>query len=227
MPNVPQRTVDSLFNPKKARKTYDSLSGIYDYLTAYEGGAKERGLELVDVKPGQTLLEVGFGTGTMLCEIARKIGDQGCAIGIDISIKMLCRALQSLSRGGLSSFAALTVADASHLPFRYDFFDAIFSSYVLDLMAAREISLTLGEFHRVIRPGGRVVLVSLSKGKNWYSNMKLYEWLYRQSHSLLGGCRPLLLEGCVKDAGFTNIKREFLMAGHLMPSEIISCEKSC
>jgi len=224
---VPQRTTDSTFTQKKARSTYDSLSGIYEYLTAYEGGAKKRGLELMDVKPDQTILEVGFGTGAALREIAGRVGNQGCAFGMDISTKMLRRAQQSLRQACLSGSVVMAVADASHLPFRHDFFDAVFSSYVLDLMSSTEITMTLGELHRVLKAGGRMVLVSLSKGNRWYSDMKFYEWLYRRSPSLFGGCRPLLLEEYVKDARFANINREFLMAGHLMPSEIISCIKSC
>jgi ubiquinone/menaquinone biosynthesis C-methylase UbiE len=222
---VPSKAIESPFTSRKARSTYDSLSRTYEYLTAYEGGAKRRGLELAAITPCQRVLEVGFGTGTTLCAIAGKAGEGGSVVGIDISAGMLRRAAQSISRACLQWIVSLSLAEASHLPFRCESFDTVFSSYVLDLMAEKEIALALGEFFRVAKPGGRMVLVSLSKGDSWRSNMKAYEWLYRLSPSLLGGCRPLLLEGLVLGAGFTNVAREFLMAGGLMPSEIISCNK--
>lgn len=222
---MPDRVIDSTFNPKKARSTYDSLSRVYEYLTAYEGGAKKRGLELAAIQTGQCVLEVGFGIGTTLCAIAQKAGDLGTTIGIDISTGMLRRAAQSVRRACLQGAVSLSLAEASHLPFRRESFDTVFSSYVLDLMVEKDITLAIGEFHRVVKPGGRLVLVSLSKGDGWRSNMKAYEWLYSWSPSLLGGCRALLLEGLVKGAGFENVAREFMMAGRLMPTEIISCSK--
>jgi ubiquinone/menaquinone biosynthesis C-methylase UbiE len=215
---------DSTLPPKKVQNTYDSLSGIYDFLTSYEGGAKRRGLEIADIRPTQNVLEVGFGTGRVLKEIAEKTVN-GQVFGIDISRNMLRRTVQLLERSELSDSASLAIADGTHLPFRDGYFDKVFSSYTLDLMGFEAISKTLGEVHRVLVSGGRVVLVSLSKGKGWRSNMKLYEWLFRRSPSLLGGCRPLLLEDRVRSAGFINVRREFLMAGNLMPSEVIYAEK--
>jgi ubiquinone/menaquinone biosynthesis C-methylase UbiE len=222
---VPTRTTDSPFTPKKARSTYDSLSGVYEYLTAYEGGAKRRGLKVACPTGGQVILEVGFGTGAAMRVIASGTGEKGLACGIDISPKMVRRAASSLGKAGLNGRSALSVAAAAHLPYTQGSFDAIFSSYVLDLMAEKEIAKAISEFFRVLRPGGRMALVSLTKGDGWLADMRLYEWLYRRSPSLLGGCRPLLLEGQVKEAGFINVRREFMMAGGLMPTEIISCDK--
>ena len=210
--------------PKRARGMYDSLSRIYDYLTLYEGGAKRRGLEVAGIQSRNRVLEVGFGTGQMLEKIMRK-NDGGATYGIELSPKMLKKTWHRVINLNLSNSAYLLIGDASHIPFRDGYFEVIFNSYMLDLIDTPVINSILREFKRVLKPGGRLVLISISKGKKWYSNMKLYEWFYGFSPSVLGGCRPLFLEPMVKDAGFCNVRKEFLLAGHIMPSEIVYCER--
>jgi ubiquinone/menaquinone biosynthesis C-methylase UbiE len=212
-------------DPKKARGIYDSLSQIYDYLTLYEGGAKRRGLDAAGIEPGhRRVLEVGFGTGKILGKILEKnAGGETC--GMELSPRMLRKARRRIAKNDASEGSHLLVADARHIPFRGGHFEIVFNSYMLDLMDYPVICAVLQEIKRVLEPGGHLVLVGLSKGEGWRSNMKAYEWLYGVSPSIFAGCRPLLLEPMVKDAGFCNIRREFLLAGRIMPSEIIYCEK--
>ena len=77
----------------------------------------------------------------------------------------------------------------------------------------------------MLKSGGRLVLVNMSKGENWYANMKLYDWIYSKFPSLLGGCRPVLIKSFRVELGFSSVKRGFLMAGHPVPSEIVWGDK--
>jgi demethylmenaquinone methyltransferase/2-methoxy-6-polyprenyl-1,4-benzoquinol methylase len=117
------------------------------------------------------------------------------------------------------------VGDVRNLPYKGGVFDVVYNSYLLDLIDTPEISQVLAEFKRVLKPGGRLVVVSLSKGENWYSNMKLYEWVYRKCPSLLGGCRPILNKSFIEELGFKNVKREFVLVGRVIPSEIVWGDK--
>jgi len=51
--------------------------------------------------------------------------------------------------------------------------------------------------------------------------MKLYEWIYAQLPSILGGCRPILLKSYFEKLGFRNLSSHFMLAGKLMPTEIV------
>jgi len=215
------RIVNAPITPKKAQRIYDFISPIYEYLTRYEKLSKERGLEVADLKSGYFVFEVGFGTGQIVIESAERVGEDGMVYGIEISPKMLEKTRKRIEKHGLTKRVDLQLGDARKLPYKKEVFDVIFNSYMLDLIDTSEISKVLMEFKRVLKPGGRLVLVNMSKGENWYSNMKFYEWIYNKCPSLLGGCRPVLIRSFLEDLGFQSIKREFLMAGRIIPSEIV------
>lgn len=217
--------ISAPISPQKARKIYDFFSRFYDYITKYEVGSKKRGLEVADVKPGYVVLEVGFGTGQTLIKLARKVKDGGRVCGIDISPKMLEKTKMLLKRYGLSERVDLQLGDARKLAYEDNVFDVVFSSYMLDLIDTPEIPLILAEFRRVLKPGGRLVLVNMSKGEKWYANMKLYERIYKNCPSCVGGCRPVLVKPLLRKVGLRNVRREFLLAGHIMPSEIVWGDK--
>ncbi|MFQ5999526.1 MAG: hypothetical protein ACE5J6_01985, partial [Candidatus Bathyarchaeia archaeon] len=69
--------------PERAQKIYNFASVFYEYVTRLERGSRRKGLELADVKEGNVVLEVGFGTGNSLVELAKKVGEKGKVYGID------------------------------------------------------------------------------------------------------------------------------------------------
>lgn len=112
------------------------------------------------------------------------------------------------------------------MPFPDNTFDVLFNSYMFDLLPLKDMAVVLGEFQRVLKPGGRLVLVNMSKEdgskRSWWE--RLYQSLPRSwAAYLLGGCRPVLLESLVGDAGFCEVKREFIRG--LLPSEIVVARK--
>jgi demethylmenaquinone methyltransferase/2-methoxy-6-polyprenyl-1,4-benzoquinol methylase len=120
----------------------------------------------------------------------------------------------------------LREADARSLPFSNDSFDILYNSYMLDLIPSVDMPMVLGEFRRVLKPGGRLVLVSLTKENPEGSS--LWEQAYQVLPSTLetyvfGGCRPVLMRELVERQGFCNVSREFVR--QLMPTEIVTARK--
>jgi ubiquinone/menaquinone biosynthesis C-methylase UbiE len=119
--------------------------------------------------------------------------------------------------------AALCGGDARQLPFADGCFDRLFSAYTLDLILYRDLPSLLAGFHRALRPGGRMALVSLTEGIDRPSRVLVALWklVYRVSPIICGGCRPLQLSGLVQQAGFHQLRREVVVQGGV-PSEVLS-----
>jgi ubiquinone/menaquinone biosynthesis C-methylase UbiE len=210
---------------KKVQGLYDYLSYIYDFATQYEKASHKIALAVANPRDNFDILDVGLGTGRALVEF-NKATPRGEVYGLDISRRMLERSRRKIAHHGLMNRAHLAMGDAAHIPFRDASFDLVFSSYVLDLIDAPSIAIVLSEFKRLLRPSGRTVLVSLGKGRKWYDNMKLYEWVYKHCATLLGGCRPVTLMPYLRELGFKNVNERFMHAGGLMPTEIVWADKA-
>ena len=210
---------------KRIQSLYDSLSSIYDILTRYEEDWLEKVQEIVHLRSDFIIYEAGFGTGKILVKLAKELGNAGRVYALDISRKMAKKARRDLDRLSLSDRVDLVIGDAENAPFNDATFDLVLSSYMIDLIDTPAIPMVLSEFKRVLKPNGRLVLVNLSKGSRWYNNMKPYEWVYRRSPSMLGGCRPVVLAPYLHELEFKGVNREFVFAGHLMPTEIVWASK--
>ena len=116
----------------------------------------------------------------------------------------------------------LVEGDAIYLPFGNATFDRLFSAYMLDLLPAVDIPFVLQECQRVLQPGGRVVLLSLTEGTTFYSRLFVAWWKFRfrLNPEWLGGCRPLQLTHSVVAAGFSIVHQEIIIERGF-PSELI------
>lgn len=217
--------IDAPIPSKKVRWLYDFLSPFYDSVTRYERVVKDRGFSIAEIRPGFTVLDVAVGTGQTLHESSKIVGQDGIVCGIDLSTKMLEITQNRVHVAALTSRVHLKLGDARQLPYREEVFDVVFNSYLLDLIDTPDIPHILAEFKRVLKPGGRLINVSLSKGDRWFTNMALYEWIYRRCPILLGGCRPVFTKPFIEELGFQNVNRELIVSGHVIPSEIVWGEK--
>ncbi len=181
---------------EQTRQSYNRLSRWYDVVAGSEKKFTETGLKLLDVRPDESVLEIGFGTGHALVEIA-KAGAQ--VSGVDISEGMLSIARKRVDAAVPGNHVELEIEDARHLSFKDGSFDAIFTSFVLELFDTPEIPSVLRECRRVLRPNGRITVVALEKKAT--TACRLYEWGHAKFPALLD-CRPIQARKFIEEAGF-------------------------
>jgi ubiquinone/menaquinone biosynthesis C-methylase UbiE len=208
---------------EEARSFYNRISRIYDFSEGmFEKKYIHMGLQKLSVCEGDDILEIGVGTGESVLEFAKLVGDSGKVYGVDISEGMLAVTHMKLSKANVLGRVELINIDAVHLPFTDDFFDAVFMSFTLELFDTPEISTMLSECHRVLKKGGCIGVVSLSKKNDTFLS-KMYEWLHELFPRALD-CRPIFVEEVVNETGFTTQDASLISMWGL-PVEIIVGKK--
>ena len=96
--------------------------------------------------------------------------------------------------------------------------DILFNNYMFDLISFDHMDLIIDEFSRVLKPGGKLVLVNMTKAEQFGAG--LYERIYRISPTLMGGCRGVQLSKLLTEHGFIIENREYIQQ-MLFPSEVI------
>ncbi len=181
---------------------YNKISKVYDILADQsEAPVRHAGLEKLNAHPGERVLEIGFGTGHCLIALAQAVGPTGKVYGIDLSEEMLKIAQGRLEKEGLDERAKLTCGDATELPYSSETMDAIFTSFTLELFDTPEIPRVLAECRRALRPGGRIVVVGMSKEGEDGIILQVYEWTHKHFPNFLD-CRPIFIRRALEDAGF-------------------------
>jgi demethylmenaquinone methyltransferase/2-methoxy-6-polyprenyl-1,4-benzoquinol methylase len=180
-------------------------------------------LQRLSIVKGETALEIGFGTGDCLKQIAELVGSTGKAYGIDISQGMIERTKRRLEKAGLAGKVALCCGDATYLPFRESTFDVAFMSFTLEVLDTPDMPRVLTQIKKVLKPAGRLGLVDMSKEKGNSLFLKGYEWLHKKCPKYLGS-RPIYAEQSLLDAGYRIESKEKVKIFQL-PAEIIIATK--
>jgi len=223
-PEQPQSGVLRVLQSKEeTRAYYDKISAVYDLLAERsEGPVRQAGLDRLALRAGERALEIGYGTGHSLVQLARAVGPDGKVFGIDLSDGMRARAQERLEKEGLLRRVELTCGDATRLAYSDGSMDAVFMSFTLELFDTPEIPRVLAECRRVMRAGGRIGVVAITKeGKEGFA-VEAYEWTHRHFPNLLD-CRPIYARRALEDAGFAT--KEATVTSMWVPVEIVVAEK--
>ncbi len=208
---------DAQIAKNRVAALYRTIAPSYDlwaWLT--ESKARDRCLELAAVRNGEDVLEVAVGTGLAFEKILQA-NPSGRNEGIDLTDAMLVRADKRAARSGTDNYR-LRIGDAYDLDFPENSFDVLVNNYMFDLLPQRDFPAVLAEFKRVLRPGGRLAMVNMTRGERWYNG--IWERIYRINPALLGGCRGVFLLPELEACGFRQVHREYV-SQLTFPSEVV------
>jgi ubiquinone/menaquinone biosynthesis C-methylase UbiE len=222
--NSPERAISRVNRSKEeAREAYDKMSPWYDLAGFAENPFKRAGLSLLNIKAGEAVLEIGYGTGTCLLPLVEAVGSSGKVYGLDLSAGMRQVAGKKIAKAGLSERVELVCGDAAALPYPDGFLDAVFISFTLELFDTPEIPLVLQQCWRVLKVGGRLGVVAMGKrGKEgWMS--RIYAWSHDR-FPVSVDCRPIYTRQSLEQTQFQITEsKEGRMFG--LPVDIVLARK--
>lgn len=157
----------------RTKRVYDRLAAVYPLSTMlFHSRAHRCALSASGIRDGMRVLEVATGSGEMFRRLLR-VNSGGSTIGVDLSPNMAARTERLARKRFPGARAHCQAVDARHMPFRNESFDAVVCCYLLELLAAEDIELTLREFRRVLKNRGRLTLVLIGQ------NTPVFNALYR------------------------------------------------
>ncbi|MGD0265322.1 MAG: methyltransferase domain-containing protein [Candidatus Methylomirabilota bacterium] len=176
-------------------RAYAFLTPVYDILfnKIFHSG-RVAAIDLLEIKPGDRVLEIGVGTGLNL-----PLYPRDCQVtGIDISVEMLQKARERSKELGLTS-VTLGLMDASDLEFPDDTFDHVLATYVIS--AVPDPVKTLVEMRRVCRPKGHLVILNHFRSEN--PILGAVEWMLAPVCTRIGFKTDLKLKPLLEKAALS------------------------
>ncbi|WP_224447604.1 class I SAM-dependent methyltransferase [Haloprofundus salilacus] len=144
-----------------AQEFYTRWARLYDALATYGPGVatlRERTAAALDPRPGDTVVEMGCGTGANFAFLRERVGSSGTVVGVDFSPGMLAVARDRVAREGWENVHVVR-ADAATPPIRDS--DAIVASFVSGMLA--DPAAVVNEWSELVGPGGRLALLDLAR----------------------------------------------------------------
>lgn len=225
-----QSVVETTYTDDKTKKYYAWRASNYDALADWEIAPHDEAVRITDAKPGQHILIAACGTGRGMEALAKAVRPDGKIDAMDISEEMIDQARNKAEKLGIKDRIHFTQANVRHLPYPDETFDIVYNGYMFDLIELAGFMPILKEMMRVLKPGGRIVLLNMSKLDE---RKTFYETFYRWTGI---PCRPVLMAPYLEKLGFKDVKRiyrEFhpknfyeLVISKLWGQEIVTARKS-
>ncbi len=204
---------------------YDRFGKMQDSQGFYENPALTDLVEHAGFQQSRRVFEFGCGTGKFAASLLEKhLPPPASYVGCDVSPVMV-----GLAKGRLRPYgerAQVVLSDgAIRFPLADRSVDHVVSTYVLDLLSEADIERFFAESYRVMVPGGKVCLASLTAGINIPSRIVSSLWLsvFRLNPALVGGCRPIRLDAFVNEREWRVAYRR-VVTPFGVPSEVLILE---
>ena len=225
------QTVDEAAKAQKVRGVFDSVASKYDVMNDLMSMGLHRAwkaytVSVANLRPGDRVLDLAGGTGDLARAFAKKVGASGTVVHTDINEAMLQRGRDRLLDEGV--VLPTVICDAEVLPFPTASFDLVSVAFGLRNMTHKDRALA--EMNRVLRPGGRLLVLEfskiappLAKAYDWYSfnilprigqlvagDADSYRYLAESIRMHPGQAE---LKAMMKSAGFAHVDVHNLSAG--------------
>ena len=151
---------------RRVGQVFDSVAARYDLMNDLMSWGihrlwKQFAVAIASIKRGQRVLDLAGGTGDMTARLARRVGSAGSVILTDINESMLSIGRDRLIDQGIAGTVQYVQADAESLPFPDNTFDVVTIAFGLRNVTHKDQALA--SMHRVLQPGGRVVILEFSQ----------------------------------------------------------------
>jgi demethylmenaquinone methyltransferase / 2-methoxy-6-polyprenyl-1,4-benzoquinol methylase len=226
---------------RRVRGVFDSVASRYDVMNDLMSLGLHRiwkayAVAAAGIREGDKVLDIAGGTGDVAEALASKVGASGLVVHTDINEKMLCTGRDRLLDAGVA--LPTVVCDAEQLPFGDARFDVVTVAFGLRNMTHKDVALR--EMRRVLKPGGRVVVLEFSKiaaslqqAYDWYSFKvlpRLGRWVAGDADSyryLAESIRihpdQVTLKAMMKAAGYGHVDVHNLAAGAVAVHVGLNC----
>ena len=169
------QSVDEGDKARHVRSVFDSVAPNYDLMNDLMSGGLHRvwkayTLAVANLQPGDKALDIAGGTGDLALAFSKKVGKTGQVVHTDINEAMLSTGRNRLL--DLGKVLPTVVCDAEKLPFPSQYFDLVSVAFGLRNMTHKDIALA--EMHRVLKPGGKLLVLEFSKVAPPLE--KMYDW---------------------------------------------------
>lgn len=193
--------IESTYTDDKTKKYYAWRASNYDALAEWEQEFHAEAVQLADAQKGQRIMVVACGTGRGMVELAQAVGPTGRVDALDLSEAMIDHARSKSEKLGLNDRMHFKQGNARELPYPDETFDIVYNGYMFDLIPLDGFVPILKEMARVLKPGGKLVLLNMSKPDE---RKTLYETIYKWTGI---PCRPVLMAPYLESLDFKDIQR--------------------
>jgi demethylmenaquinone methyltransferase / 2-methoxy-6-polyprenyl-1,4-benzoquinol methylase len=165
------QSVEETEKAKHVRGVFDSVAPKYDLMNDLMSMGLHRAWKaftvlVADIREGYQVLDIAGGTGDLALAFSKKVGKSGRVVHTDINEAMLSTGRDRLLDAGVA--LPTLVCDAEKLPFPGNHFDVVSVAFGLRNMTHKDVALA--EMNRVLKPGGKLLVLEFSKVE------KIYDW---------------------------------------------------